>query len=147
MHYLSGELFHQNKFPVRFIVLSLATCVLLFNWCLCPCPFPRHLHHIHILYVAFLECFFFYFSLVALPLLPCSTVIETLSSLYHYYYYIIYIIIAEWFIRIAATATTYSTAITMIVIRISALMQFMPKRKKINLWIKYNWKIFFHSGM
>ena len=41
----------------------------------------------------------------------------TLWALYHYYY-IITIIIAEWFIRIAATTTTYCTAISMIVIRI-----------------------------
>ena len=50
MHYLSGGLFQQNKFPVKLIrpksVLSLATCVLLFNQSVCPCP-PRHLHHIH----------------------------------------------------------------------------------------------------
>ena len=52
------------------------------------------------------------------------------KKLYHYYY-IITVIIAEWFIRIAATATTYCTAISMIVIRISALMESMLKRKKI----------------
>ena len=47
MHYLSGGLFQQNKFPVEFIgpksVLSLATCVLLLNRCICPCPLSRHL--------------------------------------------------------------------------------------------------------
>ena len=54
MHYLSGGLFQQNKFPVKLVspksVLSLATCVLLFSRCVCPCPLSRHLHHIHILY-------------------------------------------------------------------------------------------------
>ena len=54
---------------------------------------------------------------------------ETLSFLYHYYY-IITIIIAERFIRIAATTTTYCTVISIIVIRINALMEFMLKRKK-----------------
>ena len=54
MHYLSGGLFQQNKFPVKLIgpesVLSLAACVLSFNRCACPSPLLRHLHHIHILY-------------------------------------------------------------------------------------------------
>ena len=39
-------------------------------------------------------------------------------------------IIAEWFITIAANATIYYTAISMIVKRISALMQFMLKQTK-----------------
>ena len=38
---------------------------------------------------------------------------ETLSSLHHYYY-VISIIIAEWFIKIAATATTYWTATSIV---------------------------------
>ena len=64
-----------------------------------------------------------------LTVLLLSSFKETLSSLYQYCY-IVTIIIAEWFIRIAATATTYCTAIFMIAIHISALMEFMPKRKK-----------------
>ena len=52
---------------------------------------------------------------------------ETLSSLCHYYY-MINIIITEWFIRITAKATTYCTGISMIVIRVSALMQFILKQ-------------------
>ena len=52
---------------------------------------------------------------------------ETLSSLCHYYY-MINIIIAEWFIRITANAATYCTGISMIVIRVSALMQFILKQ-------------------
>ena len=39
MRCLSEGLFHQNKFPVKFIdpksVLSLATCVLVFHRCVC----------------------------------------------------------------------------------------------------------------
>ena len=65
-----------------------------------------------------------------LMVLLLSSFEETLSSFYHYYY-IITIIIAESLIRIAATATTYCTVISMIIIRISALMEFMLKRKKI----------------
>ena len=64
-----------------------------------------------------------------LTVMVLSSFEEKLSSLYHYYY-ISTIIIAKWFIRIAATTTTYCTAISMIVIRISALMEFMLKRKK-----------------
>ena len=46
MCYLSGEFLHQNQFPVTFIGpnLSLATCVLLFNRCVSPCP-------LHIIYI------------------------------------------------------------------------------------------------
>ena len=53
MCYLSGGLFHQNKSPVNppvrkeqigGSVLSLATCVLLFNQCDRPCP-------LHIIYI------------------------------------------------------------------------------------------------
>ena len=54
MHYLSGRLFQQNKFPVKLIgrksLLSLATCVLLFNLYVCPCPLSRRLHQAYILY-------------------------------------------------------------------------------------------------
>ena len=85
-------------------------------------------------YVAFHECVFFYFSLAALPLLPYSAVtffvwrntFVFMSLLQH----MINIIIAEWFIRIAANATIYCTVISMIVKRISALMQFMVKQTK-----------------
>ena len=55
---------------------------------------------------------------------------ETFSSLYHYYY-IIAIITADWFIRIAATTTTYCTAISMLIMRISALKEFVLQQKKI----------------
>ena len=72
-----------------------------------------------------------------LTVLLLSSFEETLSSLYHYYS-IITIIIAEWLIRIAATATTYCTAISIIVMRISALMEFMLKRKKTKT---YEWSI------
>ena len=41
-------------------------------------------------------------------------------------------IIADLFITIAATATTYSTAISIVIICVSALMQFMLKRKKLS---------------
>ena len=96
------------------------------------------------------ECFFFYFFLAALSLLPYSIV--TLSIWRNTFVFISLLhvslinIIAEWFIAIDASATTYSTAILMIVIRIGASMHFMLKRKKI-LRIKYIWKIFFHTGM
>ena len=49
MSYLSGGLFHQNKFPVKFIGPNLFFPWLL-NRCACPRPLPRHLHQIHILY-------------------------------------------------------------------------------------------------
>ena len=62
-----------------------------------------------------------------LTVLLLSSFEETLSSLCHYYY-MINIIIAEWFIRITANAATYCTAISMIVKRISALMQFILKQ-------------------
>ena len=84
------------------------------------------------IYVAFHECFFFSFSFAALPLLPYCTatffVWRTLSSLCHYYY-MINIIIVQSFIRITANVTTCCTAISMIVTRISALMQFILKQK------------------
>ena len=51
MCYLSGGLFHQNKFPVKFIgpksVLSLATCVLLFHRCVCLVLFMSSASHPH----------------------------------------------------------------------------------------------------
>ena len=51
MHYLSGGLFHQNKFPVKVIgpksVLSLATCVLLFNRCVYLVLFMSSASHPH----------------------------------------------------------------------------------------------------
>ena len=76
----------------------------------------------------------FHYILTALLL---SLFDEILSSLYHYYY-IITIIIPEWFIRIAATATIYCTATSMIVTHISAMMECMLKRKKsITECIKY----------
>ena len=141
MRYLSVGLFHQGKFfPVKFIGpnlffpwLLVFYYFLLFNRCLCPCPLPRHLHHIHIIYLLFLNAssftsplpHFHYF----LTVLLLSSLEETLSFLYHNYC-IINTIMAEWFIRIAATTTTYSTAIPMVVVRISALMQCMLKRKK-----------------
>ena len=92
------------------------------------------------------ECFFLYLFFAALPLLPCSTATtfvwrNTFVNILLLHAGIINII-AEWFITISATATTYSTIISMIVIRIRVLMQFMLKRNKI-LWIKYNWKISF----
>ena len=86
------------------------------------------------IYVAFHECFFFTSPLphfhYFLTVLFLSSFEETLSSLYHYYY-IITILISEWFIRIAATATTYCTVISMIVTCISALIVFILERKKI----------------
>ena len=87
------------------------------------------------IYVAFHECFFFYFSLAAaISLLPYSTItffiwrntFVFISLLHHYYHN------TRRFIRIAATATTYCTANSMIVIHhINALMEFMLKWKKI----------------
>ena len=62
-----------------------------------------------------------------LTVLLLSSFEETLSSLCHYYYMII-ITIAEGFIRITANAATYSTAISMTVKRISALMKFTLKQ-------------------
>ena len=76
----------------------------------------------------------FYFSLTALPLLPYSTVTffvwRNTFVLMSLLLYMINIIIAEWFIRIAANATIYCTVISLIVKRISALMQFMLKQTK-----------------
>ena len=54
-----------------------------------------------------------------LTVILLSSFEETLPSLYHYY---IINTIAESFSRIAAIATIYCTAISMIVIRVSALM-------------------------
>ena len=62
-----------------------------------------------------------------LTVLLLSSFEETLSSLCQSYY-MINIIVAEWFIRITANATTYCTGISMIVIRVSALMQFILKQ-------------------
>ena len=62
-----------------------------------------------------------------LTVLLLSSFEETLSYLCHYYH-MINIIVAEWFIRIAANATTYCTGISMIIIRVSALMQFILKQ-------------------
>ena len=83
------------------------------------------------IYVAFHECFFFNFSFAALPLPRYCTatffIWRIFSSLCHYYY-MINIVIAEWFIRITAYATACCTDISIIVIRVSALMQFIPKQ-------------------
>ena len=63
-----------------------------------------------------------------LAVLLLSSFEETLSSLYHYYYIInITIVECSPVTRIATTPATYSK----IVIRISTLMDFMLKRKKI----------------
>ena len=87
------------------------------------------------IYVTFHECFFFYFSLAALSLLPYSTVTffvwRNTFVFMSLLLYMINIMIAEWFTPIAANATNYCTAISMIVKRISALMQFMLKQTKI----------------
>ena len=84
--------------------------------------------------VAFHECFFFDFSLAALPVLPYSTVTffvwRNTFVFMSLLLYMINIIIAEWFIRITANTTIYCTAISMIVKRISALMQLMLKQTK-----------------
>ena len=107
-------------FPVKFAKLLRAPF------------FTEHLRWLHLSVLLFMNVFFFSSLAAALSLLPYSTVTfsfeETLWSLYHYY--IITIIIREWFIRIAATATTYCTATSMIVICISALTEFMLKWKK-----------------
>ena len=51
MRYLLGGLFHQNKFPVKLLgpksVYSLATCVLLFNRCVCLVLFISSASHPH----------------------------------------------------------------------------------------------------
>ena len=70
------------------------------------------------------------FSHYFLTVLLFSSFKKKLSSLCHYYY-IITVIIIEWFIRIDATAMSCCTAISMIVISITALIEFMLKRKKI----------------
>ena len=67
-----------------------------------------------------------------LTVLLLSSFEETLSSLYHCYY-IITIITAEWFIRIAATATTYCTAISMIVICIRHVISLIFQEFMISL--------------
>ena len=117
-------------------------------------------------FAKFLRTFFYRTTLVAASMLlfmkvpsftsPCRTSTtslqscyflrfqETLSSLNHCYYMII-IIIAEWSIKIAETTTTY-TATSTTVICVSALMVFMLKRKKNNIWINYNWKIFLNES-
>ena len=73
-----------------------------------------------------------FFSLAALPLLPYSTatffVWRNTFVFMSLLLYMINIIIAEWFIRIAANATIYCTVVSMVVKRISALMQFMLKQ-------------------
>ena len=83
------------------------------------------------IYLAFHECFFFNFSLAHfhyfLTVLLLPSFEEILSSLCHYYY-MINITIAKWFIRINENATTYCSAISMIVKCISALMQFILKQ-------------------
>ena len=84
----------------------------------------------------YLSCFSWMFPSFTSPLqhfhyfltvLLLSSFEETLSPLCHYYY-MINIIIGEWFIRITANDTTYCTGISMIDIRVSALMQFILKQ-------------------
>ena len=112
----------HSCFPVKFAKLLRAPF------------FTEHLRWLHLSTLLFMNISFFtspllphfHYFLAVLLLLSFE---ETLWSLYHYY--IITIIIPEWVIRIAATATTYCTATSMIVIRISALMEFVVKRKKI----------------
>ena len=83
-------------------------------------------------FVTFHECFFFDISLAAIPLPPYSIVTffvwRNTFVFMSLLLYMINIIIAEWFIRITANATTYCTGISMIVIRVSALMQFILKQ-------------------
>ena len=101
------------------------------------------------IYVAFHECFFFNFSFAVLPLLRYCTatffIWRTLSSLCHYYY-MISIITAEWFMRITANATACCTDISIIVIRVSALMQFIPKQTTKKLLNKVQRKNIFSFG-
>ena len=139
MHYISGVLFHQNIFfPITFIGPNV-----FFPWLLLFSYLTDVF--VHVLFTSsssltytssmlLFECFFFYFFLVALLLLPHSTVTIfvwrstfVFISLLHAS---IINIIAEWFITIASSATTYSIAISMIVIHIRVLMQFILKRKK-----------------
>ena len=87
------------------------------------------------IYVTFQEFFFnFYRSLAALPLLLYSTVTffvwRNTFVFMSLLLCMINIIIAEWIIWIAANATPYCTAISMIVKRIGASIQFMLKQTK-----------------
>ena len=134
-----GRLSHQNKFfPVKFrsqSVLSLATCASLVNRYPCPCPLPGHLNHLH----SHPLCCFPWILL--LLLLPCRyrflAVLSTVTTfvLRNTFVFIslqttsMSNMITEWFIAITTSMMTYSTIIFIIVIHISALMQFVLKQK------------------
>ena len=137
MRYLSVGLFHPNKFPVKFVGPSLFFPWLLVFYHLTDAFVLGLFQGIYIKFTSSMLLFlnassftsplphFHYF----LALLLLFSFEETLLSLYSYYN-IINIIIAESFIRIDATATTYCFAISMTVIRISASMDVMLKQKK-----------------
>ena len=115
-----------------------------------PCPLPILLHQlIHNLFVAFFACFLFsHFRVPIVSLqywyfLRLNENISVFISLLHTN---ISNVIAEWFITITATITSYSTFISIIVTHVIALIQFLLKKRKY-LLIKYKWKIFFSRGM
>ena len=144
-------LFHQNKFfPANFrcqSVFSLATCVFLFNQCLCPCPSLHHSLNSTSFMLLFWNASSFTTSLP--QFFPCSTVTFFVWKSTFVYKSLLYTsinnIIAEWFITITTNVATRSTVVPIIIEHVSTLMQFMLKQKN-SIWIKYNWKIFFYSG-
>ena len=139
MYYFSGWLFHQNKsFPVKFICPDLLLSRLLVCSYLTDVLFS-------------LSSSTSSTSLTStssmLLSLNSSPFITSLSLLFPYSNVTIFVwgntfvftlllhnsinnIIAKWFITITATVTTYSTVISIVVIHISVLMQFILKQKK-----------------
>ena len=150
MRYFSGGLFHQGKFfPVEFraqSVFSLATFVHLSSRCLYPC-------RLHVVYITYISISFMLLFLNGFPfttslfqLFPYSATIFVWRNTF------VSIsllrssssnIIVDWIITINATliCSHYHHRKD-----ISGFIQLMKEQKN-NLWIRYNWNIFFHSGI
>ena len=130
----TASLFHQNKFfLVEFrsqSALSLTTCAFYLNGVLVLVLFHViYITHIHILCLAFLECFTTSLHIFS----PYSTVTvltwRNTSVFMSQLHTSMNNIIVEWIVTATSTVTTYPIVIPIIIIHISALMQFMLKQK------------------
>ena len=119
----------------------LATCVFLINRCLCPC------HPSHVLYITFIRSLYCCFPwMLPLLLLPCCTTTTTTSSKYccylrlmkHFHLYMANYKLAS----IISLKMLRPTLLWFLILWCSLCW-----KKKKNLWIKYNWKLFYHLGM
>ena len=137
-----GELFHQNKSSLvefRFqSALPLVTWASLFNLCSYHSPlYVIYIIHIHILYITSLKCFItnlhLFFPYSTVPVLTWRNTFFFIPQLHSSINYIR----VEWIVTArqpmnchgTSTTKTYPIVILIVIIRISALIQFMLTQK------------------